>query len=73
MNVNAIGWIGALLVLFAYYLLSFNYVTSKDIEYNVCNLFGGMCLAFRVYIDKNWSNFYLEVIFCLIALKSIIC
>lgn len=47
MNVNAIGWIGALLVLFAYYLLSFNYVTSKDIEYNVCNLFGGMCLAFR--------------------------
>lgn len=72
-NKNAIGWIGAFCILLAYFFLSFNYLKQTDISYNVLNFYGGMCLAFRVYLDKNWSNFWLEVIFCLIALKSIIC
>ena len=68
---NIIGWTSAFLVVLAYGLLSFEAVTSQSITYNLINLFGGIGLAWRVYIDKNYSNFALEIIFIFIALKSI--
>lgn len=69
---NSIGWLSAALIIAAYFLLSFDYVMKNDYVYNVLNLIGGIGLAYRVYLDKNYSNFVLEIIFVLIALKSII-
>lgn len=69
---NIFGWMGAFTVLFAYFLLSFKMVTSDEYTYNYLNLIGGSLLAYRVWQDKNYSNFILEVIFVIIALKSLI-
>ena len=66
-----IGIYGAVAIVVAYFGMSFNYMTSTSIEYNMLNLVGGICLAYRVYQDKNYSNFVLEIIFILIALKSL--
>ena len=70
--INLIGWAGAFFVLIAYFSLSFELLNSKDIIYNTINLIGGILLAYRVWVDKNYSNFILEIAFILIALKSII-
>jgi hypothetical protein len=69
---SLIGIFGALFIVIAYFLMSFNYITSKSIEYNILNLIGGICLAYRVYLDRNYSNFILEIIFIIIAIKSLI-
>ena len=69
----AIGWLSALLIVIAYFLLSFCILKSSDYYYNLLNLFGGIGLAYRVYLDKNWSNLTLEIVFILIALKSLVC
>lgn len=69
---NIIGWVSAFIIVLAYYLLSTDVFTSKDIEYNVLNLIGGTGLAYRVWVDRNYSNLALEVVFILIAIKSII-
>ncbi len=71
--INFIGWLSALLIIIAYFLLSFQVISFKDTTYNLLNLIGGCGLAYRVYLDRNWSNFALEVVFILIALKSIVC
>jgi hypothetical protein len=68
---NIIGWASVTLLITAYALLSFDYITSKSIIYNAMNLFAGGGLAYRVYLDKNYANFTLEILFCLIAIKSI--
>jgi len=67
-----IGWISALLIVLAYFLLSNQLADSKSLMYNGLNLIGGIGLAYRVWLDKNYSNFVLEIIFILIALKSIL-
>lgn len=69
---NLIGWLSAFLIILAYFLLSFELLTFKDTFYNLLNLVGGIGLAYRVYIDKNYSNFILEIFFILIALKLLI-
>jgi uncharacterized membrane-anchored protein len=69
---SLIGILGALFIVIAYFLMSFNHITSKCIEYNILNLIGGICLAYRVYLDRNYSNFILEIIFIIIAIKSLI-
>jgi hypothetical protein len=70
---SVIGWLSALLIVIAYFLLSFGVLKSSDYYYNLLNLFGGIGLAYRVYLDKNWSNLTLEIVFILIALKSLVC
>ena len=67
-----IGWISALLIVLAYFLLSNQLADSKSLMYNGLNLIGGIGLAYRVWLDKNYSNFVLEIVFILIALKSIL-
>ena len=70
--INLIGWAGAFFILIAYFSLSFELVHSKDIAFNIINLIGGLLLAYRVWVDKNYSNLILEIAFILIALKSLI-
>lgn len=67
-----VGWVGALFVLMAYFFLVIGYVTVESWEYNFVNLMGGCCLAWRVYEDRNYSNFWLEVIFIIVAITGII-
>ena len=69
---NLIGWGSAFLIVLAYYLLSCNIVNHTSFYYNVMNLIGGIGLAYRVWLDRNYSNFILEIVFILIALKSLI-
>ncbi len=69
---NLIGWISSLIIVLTYFLLSCDYLDSKDIEYNILNAIGGIGLAYRVLLDKNYSNFILEVIFIGIAFFNVI-
>ena len=69
---NIIGVCGASFIVTAYFLMAFNYIPSTSLQYNILNLIGGTCLAYRVWQDKNYSNFILEIIFVIIAIKSII-
>ena len=69
---NIIGWVSVFLILLGYALLTFEVVRSSDVLYNLINLFGAVGLAWRVYQDRNWSNFALEVAFIIIALIALI-
>jgi hypothetical protein len=66
------GWVGSISLLAAYCLLSFDFVSSKDLPYHLLNLLGGICVGYRVWTDKNYSHFLLEIFFISIAIKSII-
>lgn len=69
---NTIGWISAFFIVTAYFLLSIEIVEPDGFYYNILNLTGGIGLAYRVWVDKNYSNLFLEIIFISIAIKSLI-
>ncbi len=69
---NKIGWIGAFLVVLAYFLMTIDIINSNDILYNLINLVAGILLGYRVWLDKNYSNLTLEIVFILIAFINLI-
>tara|TARA_R110001606_G_scaffold117492_2_gene246992 strand:- start:228 stop:446 length:219 start_codon:yes stop_codon:yes gene_type:complete len=69
---SKIGWIGAFLVVLAYFLMTIDIINSKDISYNIINLIAGVMLGYRVWLDKNYSNFAVEIIFICIAILNLI-
>lgn len=67
-----IGWGSAFLILIAYALLIMEILNHKSILYNCMNFFAGIGLAWRVFQDRNYSNFVLELVFILIAAIGVI-
>jgi len=69
---EAIGWIGAISLVSAYTLLTADFFSSKDLGFNLLQLLGGFSLAYRVWLDRNWSNLALEVFFVSVAIYAIV-
>ncbi len=68
---DIIGWIGMILVLLAYALLSTNRI-KNGILYQVLNFLAGTLMAIGLYPKNAWFSFTLQIIWAIIALVSII-
>lgn len=67
---DVIGWIGMVLVLLAYALLSTNKI-KNGLLYQILNLIAGICMAVGLFPKNAWFSFTLQVIWAVIALVSI--
>lgn len=65
------GWIGMILVLTAYFLISFNKISSQKNIYQVLNLLGVLGIGINVFAQKAWPVFVLECIWATIAIISL--
>ena len=62
---SLLGWSGALLILLAYGLVSFDYLASNSIQYQLINLLGGLLVVlaglvrglvnFSVFLNFFWA------------------
>lgn len=66
-----VGWTGASIIVFTYLLLTMGVFKADTVIFNIFQLSGGILLAIRVWLDRNYSNFMLEVFFISIALYAI--
>lgn len=65
------GWIGMILILLAYMLLSTNKIQNGKL-YQAINLAGSTLMAIGVFPTKAWFSFLLQVIWGIIAIISLI-
>lgn len=65
------GWIGMILVLLAYALLSTNKIDNGK-TYQILNLIASLLMAIGLLPKNAWFSFALQVIWGIIALISII-
>lgn len=68
---DILGWIGMILVLLAYMLLSTNKISNGKV-YQFLNLFAAIFMAIGLFPTKAWFSFTLQVIWGLIAIISLI-
>jgi len=66
------GWIGMILVLIAYALISFKKLSSQSSAYHLMNLVGVSCIGVNVFVQKAWPVFVLECIWGLVATVTLI-
>ncbi len=72
MIISGVGWIGALLILVAYYLISNEKVDNRSRSYQWMNFFGAIGVAVNAYANSAWPAFGLELVWALIATKALV-
>ena len=65
------GWIGMILVLVAYALLSTNKIKNGYL-YQLLNLFAGIFMAIGLFPKNAWFSFTLQIVWAVIAILSIV-
>ena len=68
---DILGWIGTILVLVAYLLLSTNKINNGKV-YQLLNLFASLFMAIGLLPKNAWFSFALQVIWGAIALIALI-
>ena len=68
---DIIGWIGMILMLLAYLLLSTGKI-KNGIAYQLINLLAAIAMGIGLFPKNAWFSFVLEIIWGLIAIISII-
>lgn len=68
---DIIGWVGAVLVLLAYFLLSTKKIKAGYF-YQLLNLAAGTCMAIGLFPKNAWFSFSVQIAWTLIALWSIL-
>ena len=67
-----IGWCGMIFILTAYFLLSFNFLTSSNTIYQFLNLTGAGGVAYVSLKQKAYQAGTLNIVWFAIALVAII-
>lgn len=68
---DVLGWIGMILVLLAYVLLSTNKI-ENGVLYQILNLVAAVCMAIGLFPTKAWFSFTLQVVWGVVAIVAII-
>ena len=68
---DILGWIGMVLVLIAYLLLSMNKIENGKL-YQILNFTAALFMAIGLFPSKAWFSFTLQIIWALIAVISLI-
>ena len=66
-----IGWVGVILILLAYALLSLGLLESNTLSYQIINLLGAIAIGIKTLSVKDYQPTVLQVVWGLIALIAI--
>jgi hypothetical protein len=70
--IEIIGWYGALAILLAYTLVSFEIIHSQSIEYQMLNFTGALGIFAVSFQKKVYQAATLNIVWALIALIALI-
>lgn len=68
---DILGWVGMVLVLLAYGLLSTNKINNGKL-YQVLNLVAALFMAIGLFPKNAWFSFALQVVWAIIAICAIV-
>lgn len=69
---QTLGWIGSLLFVIAYLLVSFKKIDSAGRTYQLINLFGSLGLGISVFYQRAWPALALEIVWGFIAILVLV-
>lgn len=69
---DAIGWLGAIASLAAYFSVSFGLLHPRDLSYQLLNLAGAVGLGTICYFRRTYQPFVVNLIWGVIAVLAIV-
>lgn len=71
-SLQIIGWLGATLILGAYFLVSFSVIESGSVMYQLLNLVGAAGIVIETFSKKDYQPMVLNVAWILIAVVAMV-
>lgn len=72
MLVEAIGWLGAAIVLVAFGLVSYGAVNGRSVPYQLLNAVGGLLLGVNSAWHRAWPSTLVNIIWTAIAIGAMV-
>lgn len=72
MIVEIVGWVGTVLIVVAYFLVSTERLKPKAISYTLMNLFGAVFIGINVFAHQAWPTLALEIVWGGVAIISLL-
>jgi cell division protein FtsW (lipid II flippase) len=69
---ETVGWVGAFLVVLAFFLVSTKRIKATSRRYELLNLFGAIGVGVNVFYQQSWPALVLQIIWALIAVYSLV-
>lgn len=69
---NIVGWIGTLLIVLAYYLVSSKKVSGDSKVYQLMNFVGALGIIVNTLVQKAWPAMTLNIVWAIIAIKTLL-
>lgn len=69
---EVVGWLGTILIVCAYYLVSSKKIKPTSKNYQLLNFFGALGISINVWHHKAWPSFALQIVWGSIAVVSLI-
>ncbi|MBP9821984.1 MAG: hypothetical protein KBC81_00860 [Candidatus Pacebacteria bacterium] len=70
--IQTVGWAGTLLIVAAYFLVSYKKVSGDSNVYQAVNLIGAICVGVNVFHQQAWPALALQVTWGVIAIFTLI-
>lgn len=70
--ISAIGWLGTVLVLSAYYLVTSERLKPNDDRYDWINLVGATCISINVLYNHALPAVALNAVWALVAIEGLL-
>ncbi len=69
---EVLGWSGTILILLAYFLVSFQKITANSSIYQALNLFGAGFVFLNVFVHQAYPSAGLNLVWLIIALIALL-
>lgn len=69
--IDATGWIGAVLVLYGYLMVSTNKLEGNSFQYQAANISGAFCLMINTYFHHAYPSAIVNIIWIAIGFYSL--
>lgn len=66
------GWVGAFLVVFAYFLVSYKKINASARVYQLMNLLGAFGVGANVFYQQAWPALAIQVVWGVIAIVALV-
>ena len=68
---DIVGWVGSIMVVLAYLLLSFKKI-KPGLTYQLINLLAATLMAIGLFPRNAWFSFVLQIVWALVAIFAIV-
>ena len=65
--IQIIGWVGTILIISAYFLVSSKKIQSSSYSYQMLNFIGAVAVGISVFYQHAWSALALQIAWVIIA------